>query len=149
MPECPLRCKNRWKVFTPNYVQKESPMNDVIELLFPGGRWGIYFTSLRRVRDFPRYPLISLYSLGVPGSLASHRHMMSVAVFDALSSSSDKITCFKWKFNILLASQRPTSHRPIKVDGDVGRWWMEYRGLIVEVISIINIIIFKYNNILI
>ena len=46
------------------------------------------------------------------------------------------------------ASQRPASHRPIKVDGDVGRWGGAegvlvdgVQGILVEVSSIINIII--------
>ena len=65
-------------------LRQRSSTSNIVELFF-----------CVQVRDFPRYPLISLYSLGVPGSLAFQRHMMSVAVFDALLSSSDKITCFK------------------------------------------------------
>jgi hypothetical protein len=44
------------------------------------------------VRDYTPNPLSTLYFLGVPVSPAFQRLTMAVAVFDALSSSSAKVT---------------------------------------------------------
>ena len=47
---------------------------------------------MRKVRDSTSDTPFTLYSLGVPASLAFQRLTMAVAVFDALSSSSAKVT---------------------------------------------------------
>ena len=53
---------------------------------------GFISHALRRVRDYTPNPLSTLYFLGVPVSPAFQRLTMAVAVFDALSSSSAKVT---------------------------------------------------------
>ena len=55
-----------------------------------------FFTTLRRVRDFLSSSPLFLYSIGVLASPMFQRFYVSVAFFDALFTSTGKITHFYW-----------------------------------------------------